>query len=96
MPVVAPIAVESRPGYRIWLSYADGARGEVDLSDLAGRGVFRAWSDRAFFEAVRIEADGSIAWGEDIELCPDALYLQLTGKTVEQIMPGVGVPADDA
>lgn len=33
--------VEVRPsdGYRIWLRFSDGAEGEVDLSDLAGRGV---------------------------------------------------------
>ncbi|MYE31649.1 MAG: DUF2442 domain-containing protein [Chloroflexi bacterium] len=96
MPVVMPTAVEPRRGCRIWLSYEDGAHGEVDLSDLSGRGVFRAWADRAFFEAVRIEPHGGIAWGADIELCPDALYLQLTGKTPDQIMPGILRPVDDA
>ncbi len=96
MAVVRPTTVEPRQGYRIWMRYEDGSNGEVDLSDLAGRGVFQAWSDRAFFEAVRIAPHDAIAWGEDIELCPDALYLQLTGKTVEQIMPGVHGPVDDA
>lgn len=95
MPVVQPTAVESRPGYRVWLRYADGSQGEVDLSDLAGRGVFRAWDDPAFFEAVHIAPHGSIAWGNDIELCADALYLELTGKTVEQLMPGLRGARDD-
>ena len=50
-------AVQAKPldGYRLWLKYADGTAGEVDLSDLAGRGVFRAWSDRKLFEAVTID-----------------------------------------
>ncbi len=66
-----PIAVEARDGYRIWLRYSDGAAGEVDLSHLAGRGVFAAWGDRTFFEAVRLEDHGTIAWGEGaLPRCP--------------------------
>ena len=74
-----PTEVVPREGYRLWLRYADGVAGEVDLSDLAGRGVFEAWKNRACFETVRIAEGGGIAWGEDIELCPDALYMKLTG-----------------
>jgi len=84
-----PVAVEPRDGYRIWLRYADGAEGEVDLSDLAGKGVFTAWRDRAFFERVHIAPWRSIAWDEDIELCPDALYLEITGKSAHEIMRGL-------
>lgn len=75
-----PTEALPREGYRVWLRYSDGVAGEVDLTDLAGRGVFEAWESRAYFEAVRIAEDGGIAWGEEIELCPDALYLRLTGK----------------
>ena len=84
-----PTAVDPRENYRIWISYTDGSSGEVDLSDLAGRGVFALWDEPEHFEAVFITPDGGIAWGEDIELCPDAIYMQLTGKTVEEVMPEV-------
>ena len=94
--MIRPTAVEPRAGYRIWLQYADGSAGEIDLSHLAGRGVFAAWNDRACFETVHIAPHGAIAWGEDIELCPDALYLQLTGKTVSEVMPGVELFVQDA
>ena len=94
--MIRPTAVEPRAGYRIWLRYADGAAGEVDLSHLAGRGIFAAWNDRAFFDTVSIAPHGGIAWGDDIELCPDALYLRLTGKSVSDVMPGVGSPVQDA
>ena len=80
MTSIRPTAVEAREGYRIWLRYSDGSDGEVDLSHLAGGGVFEAWNDRACFEAVRITEYDAIAWGEELELCPDALYMQLTGK----------------
>ena len=37
-----PIEVEAREPYRIWLRYSDGVSGEIDLSDVAGMGVFLA------------------------------------------------------
>ena len=88
MKMTRPVEVEPRYGYRIWLRYSDGAAGEVDLSHLAGRGVFTAWNDPSCFETVHIMPTGGIAWGEDVELCPDALYMQLTGKSVAEVMPG--------
>lgn len=84
-----PVAVESRNGFRIWVKFQDGHEGEIDLSHLAGNGVFEAWDDRAFFDSVRINSYGEVAWGDEIDMCPDALYLQLTGKPVEEIWPGL-------
>ena len=91
-----PVVVEPRDGYRIWLRYADGVEGEVDLSHLAGKGVFVVWREPGFFERVYISAWRSIAWNKEIELCADALYLRLTGKSPEDIMPGLRGPADRA
>ena len=34
-----PVAVQALPHFRLWLRYDDGIEGEIDLSDLAGRGV---------------------------------------------------------
>ena len=58
--MIRPIAVEPRDGYRIWLRYSDGAAGEIDLSHLAGQGVFAAWENRACFAAVRLAEHGAI------------------------------------
>ena len=74
-----PIDVEARAGHRVWLRYSDGTSGEVDLTHLAGRGVFKLWNAPGRFEAVHITPMRGIAWGNDVELCPDALYVQLTG-----------------
>jgi len=79
--------VKALQGYRLWLRYEDGVEGEVDLSDIAGRGVFAAWNERGFFESVRIDKSGALAWGDSLDLCPDALYLRLTGKTPEEVFP---------
>lgn len=78
-PDLHPTDVEARDGYRLWLRYSDGTSGEVDLGDLVGKGVFRAWHDRAFFEAVRLDGHGGIVWSEELDLCGDALYLRLRG-----------------
>lgn len=94
--LLRPVAVAPREGYRIWLRYADGVEGEVDLSGLAGKGVFVVWNDRRFFERVYISEWRSIAWSDEIELCPDALYMEITGKTPEEIMPGLRGATDAA
>ena len=94
--MLRPTEVEARDGYRIWLRYSDGAEGEVDLSHLAGRGVFAAWKDRTFFEIVHLSDAGAVVWGDDIDLCPDALYMRLTGKSVEEVLPGTRAMTADA
>jgi hypothetical protein len=91
-----PSEVRALPNFRIWLRYDDGANGEIDLSDLAGRGVFKAWEDVAFFNAVRLGSHGAIEWGADIDICPDAMYLQLTGKSPGQVFPSLGSTHADA
>jgi hypothetical protein len=88
------IEVKALSGWRIWLRYADGVEGEVDLSYLAGRGVFNAWTDRRVFESVRVDASGAIVWNEELDLCPDALYLRLTGKTPEELFPALKTSVD--
>lgn len=85
MPI--PIEVKALERYRIWVKYSDGTEGIVDLSDLAGKGVFTLWDDEQEFRKVSIGPGGEIAWGDRIDLCPDAIYLRLTGKQPEDIFP---------
>ena len=94
--MIRPIEVEPRDGFRIWLRYSDGAAGEVDLSHLAGRGVFAAWHEPGCFEGVRVAPHRAIVWNDELELCPDALYMLLTGKSFDQMPAGVESLARDA
>ena len=87
--MIRPTEVHPRAGYRIWLRYADGVAGEIDLSHLSGKGVFKIWDEPGYFERVHITPHRAIAWVDDIDLCADALYLELTGKPVEEMMPSV-------
>ncbi|NBD35619.1 MAG: DUF2442 domain-containing protein [Chloroflexi bacterium] len=84
-----PIQVKPLPGYKLWIEYTDGVAGEVDLSHLAGKGVFALWNDTDAFEQVYIDESDAIAWSEEIALCPDALYMRITGKTPEELFPNL-------
>ena len=86
---VRPVAVEARGKYRIWLKYSDGVEGEVDLSDCAGKGVFKAWDEPGVFESVHLDEYDAVQWTKDLDMCPDALYMNLTGKTPEEVWPGL-------
>lgn len=82
-----PTAVKPLKNYRIWVRYSDGVEGMVDLSDLVGKGVFATWKDEEEFQKVHIGPGGEIAWSEEIDLCPDAIYMKITGKRPEDLFP---------
>ena len=82
-------SIEVLSGFRLHLRFEDGVSGIIDLSDLAGRGVFKAWNDSQIFEAVYIAEGGGLEWPGQLDLCGDALYLRLTGKTAEEIFPSL-------
>lgn len=85
--MVQPISVRALTDHHLYLEFSDGEQGEVDLSHLTGKGVFQAWNDLDFFKRVRVSSHRSIEWDNEIELCPDALYMQLTGRTPEELFP---------
>jgi hypothetical protein len=88
--------VRPLPGYRLWLRYADGVEGDVDLSRLVGQGVFSSWAVPSAFEQVRLSEYGAPVWGDSIDLCPDALYLELTGRSAEDVFPALRRVSADA
>ena len=82
---------EAKPlqNYKLFLRFDDGVFGVVDLSDMTGRGVFEAWEHNGVFEEVRITKLGALEWPGELDLCPDSLYLKLTGKQREDIFPAL-------
>ena len=94
--LVRPVEVRASGRYRIWIRFADNVAGDVDLSDLGGHGVFAAWDDPAVFASVRIGPARAICWGDNIDLCADALYLRLTGTSPEDYLPGLRPAATHA
>lgn len=74
--------VEARPleKFKVRVRFDDNVEGVVDLSDVAGKGIFAAWNDPAVFPAVFIDPlTHTLAWPGGIDLCPDSLYAEVTG-----------------
>ena len=82
-------AARALEGHRLWLRFSDCIEGTADLSDLVGKGVFAAWTNPGAFANVSVTDFGAVAWDKDIDLCPDALYLRVTGKSATDLFPSL-------
>jgi len=75
------VFVEPRKGYRLFLRFADGLCGEVDVSYLTNKGVFKAWKKPGVFAQVRIDPESkTVTWPGPIDLAPDALYENILSR----------------
>ncbi len=81
------IHAEPLPGYRLRLRYAGGVTGDVDLSHLVGKGIFQLWNDPDAFGRVSIGTAGEVRWSDEVDLCADALYLEITEKQPDEVFP---------
>jgi Protein of unknown function (DUF2442) len=78
------IEVNSLPNFHLSLKYEDGTKGIVDISHLANKGVFKQWDQNNLFSLVYIDKDSNaIAWNDELDICPDALYLKLKKMSFE-------------
>lgn len=83
------VQAEALESYRLALLFSDGVSGVVDLSDVAGRGVLALWNDYERFREVRIGDAGEVIWADSVDLCPDSLYLKVSGKEPEEVFPAL-------
>ena len=92
---VIPEVTEARPitGRRVWLRFADGEEGEIDLSRYLNYGpVFAPLEDEGIFRQLRVEA-GTIAWPNGAGIAPERLHELLVGYG-QQAHTGVPMVAD--
>ena len=82
-------AAKPLANYHLQLDFKNGERGVVDLSEFVGQGVFAAWQQPGAFEEVAVTAEGAVQWPGEIDMCPDALYLRMTGKKPEELFPSL-------
>jgi len=77
MKTSTPRIVEARYAgdYRIWLRFADGVEGEVDLeSELWGE-MFEPLKDKTLFASFQLYPERStIFWANEADLAPEFLY----------------------
>ncbi len=90
----AVVEVRSRGQYEIWVRFADGAEGTVDLTgfldDPSWEGTLERWRNPEFFDAVKPGGLGvvwSVAHANDISLASDRLYANVRDLTPEEMDP---------
>jgi len=76
--------IEAIQPYQLRLQFDDGTAGILDVSGLAGRGVFNAWDNDALFFRPYISETGSIAWNDDLDIDPLNAYLTIKGLSFEE------------
>lgn len=72
-------SVETLPGLRLRVAFADGLSGTVDLSGMVQSpraGVFAPLADPALFAQVRLDY-GAVTWPGELDLAPDAMYTEI-------------------
>ena len=61
--------------YKLLLTFTSGERRKFDAKPLLGMAVFEPLNNKSFFQSVKV-AYGSILWPQDIDYCPDTLYME--------------------
>jgi hypothetical protein len=84
-----PALEEVKPveAFKLYVKYSDGVEGTIDLSEFAGKGVFALWNDYNQFKKVTIGSSGELVWNEDVDMDGLGIYLKLTGKKPEDVLP---------
>lgn len=83
---------EYRGGYRVWLKFADGVEGEVDLEDELWGEMFAPLKDQAVFAALSFETElQTIVWPNGADFAPEFLYQLLQPDYTLKPAPKSGV-----
>ena len=63
--------------YRLWVSFNDGAKGEVDLSPELFGELFEPLKDKLLFNSFKLEGH-TIAWDNGADFTPEFLRENIT------------------
>jgi hypothetical protein len=81
-----------RGDYRVWLKFADGVEGEIDLEKELWGEVFRPLRDKTRFAELGVNEDiETIVWPNGADFAPEFLYQQLCPDYVLKPTPKRGV-----
>jgi hypothetical protein len=76
--MIRPTSIKPCSDWKLEVIFKDGVKGVYDMSESIGKGVFAPLKDPAKFSQVRIGEFGQIAWSDEMEICSDAVYKELT------------------
>lgn len=73
-------SAQALPDYKLSVEFEDGLKGVIDLKEWKGKRVFSYWNDEKNFRHFEITPDKKIKWTEDIDMDPDAFFLEIIKK----------------
>jgi len=68
-------SVKANPNYTLTLTFTNEEQAIFDVKPYLERGVFRELQNWAMFQTVKPYL-GSIQWQNELDFCPDTLYLE--------------------
>lgn len=80
--------------YTLEIRFSDGKAAELDFRHrVVGRGgVFAPLESVNFFRQVAVDREaGTLVWPNGVDLCPDVLYAEATGKAITELDTEVDV-----
>lgn len=78
------IDLKPLPDYKLHIKYSDGVEGDLDLSEIVGKGVFKKFEDINYFNKVWIGETGAPTWDGEIDIDMINSYLRITGKSFDE------------
>jgi hypothetical protein len=75
--------------FRVTLVFDDGVEGSIDFGPMIAKGgVFSALAEADTFRKVSIgDGSRSLEWPGDVDLCADALWMEITGSELDTERP---------
>ena len=73
------VEVKPEANYFLFVRFADGSDGRVQLAEEDLTGVLAPLREPSFFKRVFVD-HGAVAWPGEIDLAPDAMYRQVAGE----------------
>ena len=68
-------AVIPTDDYMLLLTFTNGEQRMFDVKPLLEMAVFEPLTNKSIFKSVKV-AYGSVVWAQDIDYCPDTLYME--------------------
>ena len=89
------ISANYKGGYKIEVTFEDGATGVVDFSKyLSKGGVFEKFKDVEFFKNFKINEElGVLTWEDEVDIAPETLYAEATNTPLPSWMDSKDIPS---
>jgi len=73
-------------GFTLHVKFLDGVEGDIELTDLVSKGIFKVLQNQELF-ARAYNTGYSIAWSSELEIDSDTIYMEISGKSINELLP---------